>query len=65
MHAGKTIMRFQKEKGISGGDLSNQLGIAPQQLSRWRKSEDLKLSTIIRLCEVMGVDLDEFINASK
>ena len=65
MNAGKAIKQIQTEKGITGDSLSKALGVAPQQLSRWRQSDDLKLSIIVRLCNVMGVEVSEFISAAK
>lgn len=65
MHAGRAIKKLQDDKGLSGNELADILGVVPQQLSRWRNSEDMKLSTIAKLCEALEIEVSDFIDAAK
>lgn len=61
MHIGKTIRRLQNEKGVNCSELARGMGVLPQQVSRWRQSEDLKFSIVSRLAKFFKVSLDEFL----
>jgi transcriptional regulator with XRE-family HTH domain len=41
--------------------LAELLDVAPQQLSRWRRSEDLKVSVALKVAAVFGLTLDELL----
>lgn len=65
MHAGNAIKTLQDRYNYTGTELADMLDIAPQQLSRWRQSDDIKLSVIINICDVLGIEVSEFIDAAK
>lgn len=65
MHAGKAIKTLQDRYNYTGTELADMLEIAPQQLSRWRQSDDIKLSVILNICDVLGIEVSEFIDAAK
>ena len=65
MHVGSIIKKLQQDNGVSCVALSESLGVAPQQLSRWRNAKDLKLSIVIKVADVFGLGLNEFINYGK
>lgn len=65
MNIGLTIKQLQEDNGVSCVALAESLGVAPQQLSRWRNAEDLKLSTVIKVADVFGLGIDEFIAYGK
>jgi transcriptional regulator with XRE-family HTH domain len=65
MHAGNAIKTLQDRYGYTGTELAEMLDIAPQQLSRWRQSDDIKLSVIFNICDVLGIEVSEFIDAAK
>lgn len=65
MHAGKAIKTLQDRYNYTGTELAEMLEIAPQQLSRWRQSDDIKLSVIINICDVLDIEVSEFIDAAK
>lgn len=65
MHAGKAIKTLQDRYHYTGTELAEMLDIAPQQLSRWRQSDDIKLSVILNICDVLGIEVSEFIDAAK
>jgi transcriptional regulator with XRE-family HTH domain len=45
--------------------LAKSLGVTPQQLSRWRHSEDIKLSVLLNICNALGVTISEFIGSKE
>jgi DNA-binding Xre family transcriptional regulator len=61
MHIGKQIVNIQRDRGIQCQDLAKKLGIVPQQLSRWRRSEDLKFSLVEKVANALGLSIHEFI----
>ena len=61
MHIGNRIRQEQRARDISCVHLADKLGVVPQQLSRWRNAEDLKLSVVIKIANVFGMTVDEFI----
>lgn len=61
MHVGKAIQFFQNQKDLSGIELARRIDITPQQLSRWRGSEDMTVSSVIRVAEGLGVSTSELI----
>jgi transcriptional regulator with XRE-family HTH domain len=62
---GDNIRRLQAEKGIQCQEMAKLLGVLPQQYSRWRSADDIKVSTALKLCDVFGVGLDEIIFGQK
>lgn len=60
MHVGKTIQRLQRVQGISCLELAKAMKTTPQQLSRWRQSEDVKFSVVIQLSKHLNANLEEF-----
>jgi len=62
---GDNIRRLQAEKGIQCQEMAKLLGVLPQQYSRWRNADDIKVSTALKLCDVFGVGLDEIIFGQK
>lgn len=61
MNIGNRIRQEQSARGVSCVQLADALGVVPQQLSRWRNADDLKLSVVIKLANVFGMTVDEFI----
>ena len=62
---GENIKRLQSEHGIKSQELAKRLGVLPQQLSRWRNSDDMKVSVVLKLCDIFGVGIDEIISGDK
>lgn len=60
MHVGKTLQRLQRLGDVSCTQLAQDLKTTPQQVSRWRQMEDMKLSIVKRLADYFGVTLEEF-----
>jgi len=61
MNAGKAIGYYQTMRCITGAELSRRMGIKPQQLSRWRQTEDMKLSAMIRVASALEVPVSDFV----
>ena len=61
MDFGYKIRELQKINDVPCNELSRRLGVLPQQLSRWRRADDLKFSTIKKLSEIFGMSVYEFI----
>lgn len=64
MHFGRTFRLHQLNKNIPTHDIAAKLGVTPQQVYRWYKAPDVKLSLLITIAEVIDVDPQElFIEA--
>ena len=48
-------------KGITTYELASLMNVTPQQISRWRNSNDLKLTTAIQISKILGISLDELV----
>ena len=65
MNIGKRIRDLQIDYDITSLQLAKSLGVTPQQLSRWRHSEDIKLSVLLNICNALGVTISEFIGSKE
>jgi transcriptional regulator with XRE-family HTH domain len=61
MNLGKSIRCLQEDRSMPCTKLAELLDVAPQQLSRWRRSEDLKVSVALKVAAVFGLTLDELL----
>lgn len=61
MRVGFIIKQLQSDNGMSCIELAGLLSVTPQQLSRWRNANDLKLSIVKQVADVFGLGIDEFI----
>ncbi len=61
---GSAIRKARKEKGISIENMALDIGIAPTTVSNLENanSNDLKLSTIIKIVEYLQIDLHWFLS---
>jgi DNA-binding Xre family transcriptional regulator len=60
---GERLRSLQNQHQISSIMLAERLGITPQQITRWRHSENLKMHTIQQLCEGLGIKVSDFVGA--
>ena len=59
---GENLVVLRKRKGLSQGDLANELFITPQAISRWERGEtEPDIETIKKLCVVLDASLDDLI----
>jgi DNA-binding phage protein len=61
IHAGKCVVAAQRQKGISSADFARRAGTSPQQVLRWRTHSNMKLHTIQRVCDALGIKIEVFI----
>lgn len=59
--ASARLRALQKTKGVSSIELASRLKVKPQQVSRWRKTPNLKIHTIQRVCQALDVSLADFL----
>lgn len=62
MHVGERIRQVQALNKISGAELARRLDTSPQQVSRWRSQQDLKMGTLKKICMALEIDLDDFLD---
>ena len=62
IHVGNRIRQVQAEQKISGAELARRLDTSPQQVSRWRSQQDLKMGTLKKICLALEIDLDDFLD---
>jgi transcriptional regulator with XRE-family HTH domain len=65
MNTGKRIRDLQIDYDITSLQLAKSLGVTPQQLSRWRHSEDIKLSVLLNICNALGVTIVNLLDQKK
>lgn len=61
MHVGKTLQRLQRYNDVNCIQLAKDLKTSPQQVSRWRQMEDMKISQIKQLADYFKVSVEEFV----
>lgn len=60
---GKYIKTARERKGLSQIDASRILGVSQSYLSRIESGErDIDLAFSFKICDVMGVDIRDFVN---
>ncbi len=58
---GEKIVEARKKIGLSQADLAQQISISPQAVGKWERGESMPdISTLSRLAEILGVDLNYF-----
>jgi uncharacterized protein YjbI with pentapeptide repeats len=58
---GNKIAIARKNKGLSQTELAKQIAISPQAVGKWERGESMPdITTLIRLAEILGVDLNYF-----
>ena len=63
MLVGDVIKRFMFDKGITLECMAKEMNVSVNQVSRWRQSEDMRISRIKAICDVLGVSAREFYDA--
>jgi len=56
MHCGKAIFWYIAESGRTMDAVAHDLGVFPQQLSRWRYTPNLKARVLVDVARVLDVD---------
>jgi transcriptional regulator with XRE-family HTH domain len=60
-HIGKCIRIAQEMRSVSTKDLCDQMGVARQQMHRWKNSDNLKIHTVQSLADIFDMTVNEFI----
>jgi DNA-binding Xre family transcriptional regulator len=58
---GECLKRAQKEQNVSSVELAKRLGVHKQQVSIWRGKKNVRLDTLIRVCEALKIDVGDFL----
>lgn len=62
MSLGETISRLRSERGMSQGDLADELNVSRQSISKWETDSSVpELDKLIKLSRLFGVSLDELV----
>jgi len=59
---GKSFRVLQAKLGVTSGDLAQMLNVSPQVITRYRSHKDMKLSKIVTICNVLKVEVQEFLD---
>lgn len=62
MNIGKQIRMAMTDRGVASANLARQMGVSRQTVYRWRMSDDLKWSTIMRFCDGVGITPVQLVN---
>ena len=60
-NVGKCIRIAQEVRSVSTKDLCAQMGVARQQMHRWKNSDNLKIHTVQSLADIFDMTVNEFI----
>jgi len=53
---GHKIKMAMTDKGISNKQLANALSVSVQTVYKYRIADDLRWSTIVRICDAIGIE---------
>lgn len=53
------------KRGVGTYQLASLLGVKAQQVSRWRNSSDIKLSTMLKICKVLQMGVEDFLHVDE
>lgn len=57
------LVLIMEEQEVSSTELASRLNVSINQISRWRKTNNLKLNVIYEICLALGISAEEFISA--
>ena len=58
---GRCLRIAQVKYDVKSAELANRLETFPQQVVRWRSNEDMRVQTLVRICNAIGISVDEFL----
>jgi DNA-binding Xre family transcriptional regulator len=64
MNVGRNIKKYMKLKGLKQSWLAEQLHVSDSNLSMLLNAKDMKVSTYISICNVLGVNTNIFLETS-
>lgn len=57
---GQKVRSVMESEGVTPVQLSKSLGVNRQRVNNIFKAKDLKWSTVLRICDALGVDTNRF-----
>ena len=60
MDFGKTLRKIQERRGVKAAELARRLGVSKQMVSYTASRSDVKISTMLRYCNALGISYTEF-----
>lgn len=63
VHFGKALSNALEDSHTRISDVAREIGVGPQQISRWKNSSDIKLSRAVEIASVFGMSLSAFLDA--
>ncbi|MGB2259712.1 MAG: helix-turn-helix transcriptional regulator [Porticoccaceae bacterium] len=57
---GERIKQVQRQKNVATAFLATELGVSRHQIYRWREMQDIKVHTVFKLCQAMGITIQDF-----
>lgn len=60
---GRNIQHFRKQKGFTQSDVSQKIGISPQQFQKYEAGmcSSVGIHSILAISEILGISLDELV----
>ena len=63
---GEIISSLRKEKGMTQSDLAKKMNVTDKAVSKWERNLSCPdVNTIPKLAEILGISVDELLNAQK
>ena len=63
---GEIISSLRKEKGMTQSDLAEKMNVTDKAVSKWERNLSCPdVNTIPKLAEILGISVDELLNAQK
>jgi transcriptional regulator with XRE-family HTH domain len=60
-NAGKSLSNLMLAGGDTPSSLANKLGTTRQQVFRWRRSTDIKVSVMLDICDIYQITPGKFV----
>jgi DNA-binding Xre family transcriptional regulator len=64
-NVGRSLRKVQADKRVTNKTLADKIGVHPEQVARWRSSEDLKLSRVAQLASHFEMSIDDFLRVGQ
>jgi len=65
MIVGERIKQLRQERGLTQLDLAERLGVAQPVVCRFERGHDMRLSTLQRIAEALGVSMVDLLDERK
>lgn len=65
VNVGRCLRIAQAKYDVKSADLARAMSTVPQQVVRWRSTEDLRVATLKRITDHFGITIDEFLSLDR